>query len=61
MYFLAQAIRALKKKMKHLDGLILKQKNGEALDDQQLESIESLGDVISKLEYYMKYDAEDLD
>lgn len=45
--------------MKHLDELISKQKRGEVLDQQQLDSIDTLGDVIEKLEYFMKQYAEE--
>lgn len=44
--------------MKRLDALIEKQKRGETLDEQQLESIESLDDVISKLEFFLKQATE---
>ena len=48
-----QVLRALKKKMRKIDNLISRQKAGETLDEQQLESIESLDDVVAQMNTYL--------
>mmetsp|Transcript_9044 Transcript_9044/g.13590 ORF Transcript_9044/g.13590 Transcript_9044/m.13590 type:complete len:123 (-) Transcript_9044:91-459(-) len=48
-----KVLRALKKKMRKIDNLISRQKAGETLDEQQLESIESLDDVVAQMNTYL--------
>lgn len=40
--------------MKKIDSLITKQKNGEVLDQQQIDCINSLDSVISEMEKFQK-------
>lgn len=48
-----QIVRALRKKLKKIDGLITKQKNGETLDEQQLQCIATLDSVLSEMEEFL--------
>jgi uncharacterized protein with WD repeat len=45
-------IRYLRKKMKKIDGLMTKQKNGETLDQQQLACLDSLDEILAEMEQY---------
>jgi uncharacterized protein with WD repeat len=45
-------IRYLRKKMKKIDSLMTKQKNGETLDQQQLACIDSLDEVLAEMEQF---------
>jgi uncharacterized protein with WD repeat len=49
---LNQVLRALRKKMKKIDGLITKQKSGVELDEQQLASIETLNEIIDQIQEF---------
>ena len=50
---LPQIIRALRKKLKKIDALITRQKNGETLDEQQLQCIATLDCVLSEMEEFL--------
>lgn len=43
-------LRALRKKLREIEQLMLKQKGGVELDAQQMEKVDSLGDLIDEME-----------
>lgn len=47
-----KVVRSLRKKLKSIEELFAKQKNGETLDDQQLEKIYGLDSVLAEMEQY---------
>ena len=49
-----QILRALRKKMRKINNLIELQNSGTKLDDQQLVLVNSLDDVVEKMEEFMK-------
>ena len=46
-------VRALNKKLRDIEELQQREKDGETLDEQQLAKLDSLGEVLSKLEELM--------
>lgn len=47
-------LRALRKKMKAIDELLVKQQNGAILDSQQLQKINTLDNILVEMEKYTK-------
>ena len=48
-----QMLRAMRKKMRKINDLIEFQRNGGELDDQQIDLVNSLDDVVDKMESFL--------